>query len=557
LFKNNFSLAVTVRLFPIPKYKVIDEQVLSVCLLRRSAVHLAAQASPDHQEASSTHQSRRYLPTAFIIVLLLALGAIGLFAAQTIYKAVAAPYETSIYPNVYVLDVNLGGLTPGEASEYLTETFNYYDAGLLTLSDGERTWTVPWTEAGLHLDVDATVQAAFAVGRPDQDLGVLLNMWRGRHEIAPVFILDPVVARGVLEELAPKVFISPTDATLHLEEGQLIAVPGQPGRALDVDATLDKIVIAVAHLGPDNQFALTFESIPPQLADTKPAQAQFEEMLERQVHLSTYDWLADETFTWTLEREAVITWLRVEQTDDGSGPSVRVAEESVRATLADLAMELGGGRGFRLEEATEQVLHVFQAGGGTAELGLTHPPRAYVVQPGDDLTIIAARVGVPPGLIVEANPDLDLDWLHAGQQLTIPSRGVLIPYAPVPGKRIIISIAEQRMRVYEDDQQLYDWPVSTGIASSPTFTGEFQVLSKEENAYASQWDLWMPHFIAVYRVGGDVYNGIHALPILANGRRLWEGALGSPASYGCIILGIQEAQALYNWAEIGVLVTIE
>jgi lipoprotein-anchoring transpeptidase ErfK/SrfK len=280
-------------------------------------------------------------------------------------------------------------------------------------------------------------------------------------------------------------------------------------------------------------------------------------MLSRQVQISTYDWLTGEPFTWTLGREAVVTWLRVEPAEDGSGPSVRVAEEGVQATLAGLAAEMGEGRGFQLEEATAQVLDVFEAGGGTVELRLMHPPRTYVVQPGDRLTTIAAQFGMPPGLIAEANPGVDLNWLHEGQELTIPSEDVLRPYAPVPGKRIVISTAEQRMRVYENDALLHDWPVSTGLADSPTYTGEFQILSKEENAYASQWDLWMPHFMGVYRAGGDVYNGIHALPILASGQRLWEGSLGSPASFGCIILGIQEGETLYNWAELGVPVTIE
>jgi lipoprotein-anchoring transpeptidase ErfK/SrfK len=127
----------------------------------------------------------------------------------------------------------------------------------------------------------------------------------------------------------------------------------------------------------------------------------------------------------------------------------------------------------------------------------------------------------------------------------------------VPGKRIVISIAEQSMRVYEGSALLHDWPVSTGMESSPTRTGTFQVLSKEEGAFARQWDLWMPHFLAIYRVGGDTYNGIHALPILPSGQRLWEGALGSPASYGCIILGIQEAETLHHWADVGAIVTIE
>jgi len=113
------------------------------------------------------------------------------------------------------------------------------------------------------------------------------------------------------------------------------------------------------------------------------------------------------------------------------------------------------------------------------------------------------------------------------------------------------------VRVYEQGALLYDWPTSTGIAPSPTHRGIFQVLSKTEKAYASQWDLWMPFFIAVYPAGGGVENGFHELPILANGQRLWAGSLGRPASFGCIILGIPEAETLYIWAEIGVVVVIE
>ncbi|MFN2136546.1 MAG: hypothetical protein ACK2UK_11365 [Candidatus Promineifilaceae bacterium] len=33
--------------------------------------------------------------------------------------------------------------------------------------------------------------------------------------------------------------------------------------------------------------------------------------------------------------------------------------------------------------------------------------------------------------------------------------------------------------------------------------------------------------------------------------------MGHPASFGCIILGIPEAETLYNWVEVGVVVVIE
>lgn len=514
-------------------------------------MHYADQAHPGSREASPMCHGRKL----FLVVLLLALGTAGILATGAVREAILARYEARIYPNVYALGVNLGGLTLDEATVHLTQAFKGYRAGMFTLSDGERAWQVAWSDAGLRLDAEATAEKALAVGRADPSLRTLWDMWRGHQEVAPVFVVDPQVVRGMLEQLAPQVYTPPTDATLCLEGDQLVVLPGQAGWELDIETTLEKVVTTVAYLGPAERFALSFRPIPPRIADVSATQAQAEELLNRQVHVSTYDALSGESFAWTLARDTVATWLRIEQA--GGGPAILVIEEAVRATLERLAAELGEGRGFRLEEATGQVLDVFQAGGGTVELRMMHPPRSYIVQAGDTLNTIAARLGMPPGLIGEANPGVDLDRLHSGQELTIPAEDVLRPYVPVPGKRIVISVVEQRMRVYENDALLYEWPVSTGMAGSPTYTGEFQILSKEHNAYAGQWDLWMPHFMAVYRAGGSIYNGIHALPILSNGQRLWEGALGSPASYGCIILGVEEAETLFNWAEIGVPVTIE
>ena len=40
-------------------------------------------------------------------------------------------------------------------------------------------------------------------------------------------------------------------------------------------------------------------------------------------------------------------------------------------------------------------------------------------------------------------------------------------------------------------------------------------------------------------------------------RILWEGYLGQPVSYGCVILSTENAQTLYNWAEVGTPVDIQ
>ena len=67
---------------------------------------------------------------------------------------------------------------------------------------------------------------------------------------------------------------------------------------------------------------------------------------------------------------------------------------------------------------------------------------------------------------------------------------------------------------------------------------------------------WMPDWMGIY-YAGDLENGFHALPILPNGQRLWANDLGTPVSYGCIVLGVQEAQELYNWASVGTTVRID
>jgi lipoprotein-anchoring transpeptidase ErfK/SrfK len=130
--------------------------------------------------------------------------------------------------------------------------------------------------------------------------------------------------------------------------------------------------------------------------------------------------------------------------------------------------------------------------------------------------------------------------------------------APAPGysrnKYILIDISEQHMNVYEGDTLVYSFVSSTGM-NNATRAGSFSVLDKIPNAYGATWDIWMPNWLGIY-YAGSMENGIHALPILPNGATLWAGYLGVPISYGCIVLGTDEAQLLYDWADIGTPVEI-
>jgi len=188
-----------------------------------------------------------------------------------------------------------------------------------------------------------------------------------------------------------------------------------------------------------------------------------------------------------------------------------------------------------------------------------HAATTHTVQRGETLSIIAHRYGVTLWTLVQANNIPNPALIYPGQVLTVPQTGGQPPAsAPAPGgaKRIVIDISEQHLYAYQGGALAYSFIVSTGKPGAGTRTGTFRVLDKYPNAYASTWSLQMPYWMGIYWAG-SLENGIHALPILSNGQRLWEGYLGTPVSFGCIILGTWEARTLYEWAEIGTPVVIQ
>ncbi len=520
--------------------------------------HSVRLADPICRRAQQAEALRRLLvKRAVTLCVVLAVVAAALAAAQLTLRRLQAAQAGRIYPRVWALGQCLGGLTAAEALATLQAPGALAEPGTVTLRDGERRWAFAGRELGVHYDVDGVVQAAMTVGRRGS-WAARLAAWLRREEVAPLWAVDVPAGRAALAALPALVDQPAQEAALSLREEQLVAVPGVPGRALDVDATLEAVGAAVRNRGAGSvEVALSFQQLSPRVADARAALPQAEAMLQRPLTLGAYDAARSETLSWPLERATVVSWLRVVRPGDGPGLAVQVSPQAVRATLARLAAGLDGGRGFRLEEATAQVLNALAAGGGSVTLYLTHPPRTHVVERGEVLERIAARYGMPLSLIVAANPGLQPDRLDVGQTLTIPSLDALLPHLPVPTKRIVVSLGEQRLRAYEQGELRWDWPCSTGLPTSPTLAGTFQVLDKAENAHASRWGVWVPHLLALYPAGSGDYLGIHGPPANALGVSLWAGRLGQPGSLGSIVLGAGEAKTLYEWAEVGVPVAVE
>jgi hypothetical protein len=463
-----------------------------------------------------------------------------------------------ILPGVWVREESIGGLRYSQAVEVLERRWN--EGSMLyaiDLADPSRIWEIEPVEIGLRVDTTATVNAAHAIGRkPDimESLWEIILAAQAGHSLEPIVAFDPVIADAALGRWEERVTVEPVDAQVTLKEGLLLYTEGRAGVYLDRLRTLQLLAEDSSSILLEYGFIpFVTKSVAPDVGDLSGVVSDVGRLLESKPVLRLYDPVTGEYFSWKPSREQIGGWILIR--DEGASVDIQIDEAAIKSYIADIASYLGEGRNVS-EEALYDALIDGLYGKDSGEFVLKYEPRKHVASPGDTWVSLAFDYGIPYWKIQEANPDYRYSGFSSGDMLTIPAQDALLELPVVTGKRILISIPEQRMWVYERGEIIREFVISTGIASSPTMAGIFQIESHYPNAYASIWDLYMPNFMGIYYAVPGLLNGIHGLPTLSNGQRLWANVLGSPASFGCIILDLPAAEWLYDWAEEGVVVEI-
>lgn len=147
------------------------------------------------------------------------------------------------------------------------------------------------------------------------------------------------------------------------------------------------------------------------------------------------------------------------------------------------------------------------------------------------------------------DPDTDKDGYYDGKEV---EHG----YNPLSGngsklkKRIEVNTEKQELSYFLGGVRMGKFPISSGINNS-TPKGYYEITNKYPKAW-SPYGLWMPFWMGL----GNGRIGLHELPIWPSGYREGEDHLGTPVSHGCIRLGTDSAEFLYNWAEIGTPVIV-
>lgn len=489
----------------------------------------------------------KYFFLGAVLLGLLTAGFITLAGAGLIYMS------DLVLPGVQVMGMDVGRMTQSAAAAVLQTNSNQQT---LRLTYEDTVWLVAPADLGLTLDAATTANRAHAYGRTPE--AWLEFIQTGTMAVEPSWVLDTAVAQTYLQNRAGELAIEPVNAGLVIENGQVTTTPAVDGQLLDVAATAAALAQSGATAVQNGAIQLVMQPVAPAITDVSGFVAQAEALLSTTLTIQATDPVRDEAVSWVVGPQVWGSWLSL-AVDPNNLTQFNWTLDPDKAAqfFAERNAALGENRYLDEEGALTAVTDAIKNQQSNISLRIYHSPSQYVVQSGDTFAGIGRAVGIPYPWIQAANPGVG-DALSVGQIIAIPSPDDLLPYPVVDGKRIVVSISQQRAWVYENGALKWEWLASTGIASSPTAPGVFQIQTHEANAYAANWDLWMPSFMGIYQPAPNVafMNGFHGFPTRDGANLLWTNNLGTAVTYGCILLSNENAAQLYDWAEQGVIVEI-
>lgn len=106
-------------------------------------------------------------------------------------------------------------------------------------------------------------------------------------------------------------------------------------------------------------------------------------------------------------------------------------------------------------------------------------------------------------------------------------------------RRIVISLAERRLYLFDNGKIIRSYPVAVGKPETPTPVGDFEIRHKLMNPggpFGTRWMSFKPHY------------GIHG----TNRPSL----IGQAVSHGCVRMLNRDVEELYPMVQVGTAVSI-
>lgn len=267
---------------------------------------------------------------------------IGLAAAIVLLLVInllaALAFGNRIFPGVSLSGLSLSGLNINEAAALISSARYYPESGRITLEYGQQRWEIKPAQLGVLMDPQATAVAAYKTGRGGAVDKVLLdrfNLLRGGVEVQPAFIYNEKNTVDFLNTIAREINQPLQEASLEIQGTDVIVNDGQPGRVLDVGASLARIATQV-ELMQDDVIPLVVLETEPVILDASAQGELARTILSQPFRFTLPAEVGSVEGNWQLEPAALAKMLTFERVQDGSANTFAVV---VDPTLASLHLE--------------------------------------------------------------------------------------------------------------------------------------------------------------------------------------------------------------------------
>jgi lipoprotein-anchoring transpeptidase ErfK/SrfK len=433
---------------------------------------------------------------------------IGLPATATAVALVAASLVL-IAPGAAVAGVSVGGLTPGAAADAiaarLAET-------TLVLEGPDGQFTVTGADLGASVDATAAAEAAFAAHPMWNPAG-----WFPADIDAPVS-LDEAQATEALRAVAGDLFLDPVDASIAFDpaSASYVVTEAVPGEGIDLGTV--RTALQDAFDRGAGSITVDVAVVPVEAAATTDEAATTAAELNGMLDVVGF-YVGDER-TVPVDRAVAASWLTVGVED---GAFTVEADPAAIQTVVD----------------------------GLPAAVNRDPVNATVVTDSAGEVLREETAGVT-GRAIENTDGIGNQFagMLGDGQAVFPLTVTETPFTTTTlARRIEVNLSTQRTYLYENDQVVQSWAISSGLPGSPTLPGNFRIGWKTPMQdmgcfpgapYCTENVPWVAYF------NGD--QGFHGA--------YWHNNFGSVMSHGCVNLPVSAAKYLYDWAPKGTQVWV-
>lgn len=241
-----------------------------------------------------------------------------------------ALYSGRIFPNVQIGWINLSGQEPIEAADLLKREIQYPEQGEITLQYDELSWTATPAELGLFFSPQFNAELAFNAGREGniaQRIAAQIQILRHGMILAPQFVMDEKTGSEYLAKLANEVNQPVMEASLELAGLEVLVQPGQIGREMDIQASLDVVGLQMQSMQNGSIPLIVTETYPAILDVT--AQAEFaRQILSQPLLLQIPDAAENDPGPWSIQPEKLVEMMIIERVTTENGDEYRIALDS-------------------------------------------------------------------------------------------------------------------------------------------------------------------------------------------------------------------------------------